>query len=164
MYGSDALAGVINLITNVPVSEGTIKGNILTNIQSNSNLHALNTNMAGNKNGFNWNVYGTLKSAGNYRNKYDGKVAGSSFNEKNAGGYIGVNKKWGYSHLIFSTFNQNVGLVEGDRDDATGRFILFAGTPLERIATDKDLDERKPFIPRQNIRHNKIITDNNAIP
>ena len=85
----------------------------------------------------------------------------SSFNEKNAGGYIGINKKWGYSHLIFSTFNQNVGLVEGDRDDATGKFILFAGTPLERIATDEDLDERKPFIPRQKIRHNKIITDNN---
>jgi len=161
MYGSDAMAGVINLITNVPVSEGTIKGNILTNIQSNSNLRALNTNIAGNKSGFNWNVYGTLKSAGNYQNKYDGKVAGSSFNEKNAGGYIGINKKWGYSHLIFSTFNQNLGLVEGDRDDATGRFILFAGTPLERIATEEDLDERKPFIPRQNIRHNKIITDNN---
>ena len=161
MYGSDALAGVINLITNVPVSEGTIKGNILTNIQSNSNLHALNTNIAGNKKGFNWNVYGTLKSAGNYQNKYDGNVPGSSFNEKNAGGYIGINRKWGYSHLIFSTFNQNVGLVEGDRDDATGRFILFAGTPLERIATDDDLDKRKPFIPRQNIRHNKIITDNN---
>ena len=161
MYGSDALAGVINLITNVPVSEGTIKGNILTNVQSNSNLRALNANIAGNKNGFNWNMYGTLKSAGNYRNKYDGKVLGSSFNEKNAGGYIGINKKWGYSHLIFSTFNQNVGLVEGDRDGTTGRFILFAGTPLERIATDEDLDERKPFIPRQNISHNKIITDNN---
>src|SRR5688572_17250094 len=161
MYGSDALAGVINLITNVPVSEGTIKGNILTNIQSNSNLRALNANIAGNKNGFNWNIYGTLKSAGNYQNKYDGKVPSSSFNEKNAGGYVGINKKWGYSHLIFSTFNQNVGLIEGDRDDATGRFILFAGTPLERIATDEDLNKRKPFIPRQNIRHNKIITDNN---
>ena len=161
MYGSDALAGVINLITNVPVSEGTIRGNFLTNIQSNSNLRALNANIAGNKNGFNWNVYGTLRSAGNYQNKYDGKVPGSSFNEKNAGGYIGINKKWGYSHLILSTFNQNVGLVEGDRDDATGRFILFAGTPFERIATDEDLDERKPFIPRQNMTHNKIITDNN---
>ena len=79
MYGSDALAGVINLITNVPVSEGTIKGNILTNIQSNSNLLALNANIAGNKNGFNWNVYGTLKSAGNYQNKYDGKVPGFIF-------------------------------------------------------------------------------------
>ena len=29
MYGSDAMAGVVNLITNVPVAEGTLKGNIL---------------------------------------------------------------------------------------------------------------------------------------
>ena len=161
MYGSDALAGVINLITNVPVSEGTIKGNVLTNFQTNNDLFALNTNIAGNKRGINWNLYGTLRSAGNYKNRFDDKVPGSSFNEKNAGGYIGINKKWGYSHLIFSTFNQNLGLVEGDRDDVTGRFILYAGTPLERIATNEDLNERKPLIPRQNIKHHKIITDNN---
>jgi iron complex outermembrane recepter protein len=161
MYGSDALAGVINLITNVPVSEGTIKGNILTNFQSNNDLFGVNANVAGNNNGINWNVYGTLKSAGNYENRYDGKVLNSSFNEKNAGGYIGINKKWGFSHLIFSTFNQNLGLVEGDRDDATGKFLLYTGTPLERIATNSDLNERKPIIPRQNIQHNKIASDNN---
>ena len=161
MYGSDALAGVINLITNVPVSEGTIRGNILTNFQTNNDLFAFNTNIAGNKKGINWNVYGTSKSAGNYENRYDGKVLNSSFNEKNAGGYIGLNKKWGFSHLIFSTFNQNVGLIEGDRDDATGKFIVYAGTPLERIATNEDLNERKPLVPRQDIRHNKIAIDNN---
>ena len=160
MYGSDALAGVINLITNVPVSEGTIKGNILTNFQSNNDLLALNANIAGNKNGINWNLYGTLRSAGNYKNRYDGKVLNSSFNEKNAGGYIGINKKWGFSHLVFSTFNQNVGLVEGERDDATGKFILYSGTPLEHIATNENLDERTPLIPRQNIKHNKIASDN----
>ncbi|HET6767984.1 MAG TPA: TonB-dependent receptor [Chitinophagaceae bacterium] len=161
MYGSDALAGVINLITNVPVSEGTIKGNLLANFQSNNGLFALNSNIAGNKKGINWNVYGTLKSAGNYKNRYDGKVPNSSFNEKNAGGYFGINKKWGFTHLILSTFNQNVGLIEGDRDDATGKFILYSGTPLERIATNEDLNERKPFIPRQHISHQKIAIDNN---
>ena len=161
MYGSDALAGVINLITNIPVSEGTIKGNILSNYQSNNDLFALNTNIAGNKKGINWNVYGTLRSAGNYQNRYDGKVLNSSFREKNAGGYIGINKRWGFSHFIFSTFNQNVGLIEGDRDDATGKFILYAGTPHERIATNEDLNERDPFIPRQDIRHHKIAIDNN---
>jgi iron complex outermembrane receptor protein len=87
-------------------------------------------------------------------------VLNSSFNEKNAGGYIGINKKWGFSHLVFSTFNQNVGLVEGDRDDATGKFILYSGTPLEHIATNEDLDEKKPLIPRQTIKHYKIASDN----
>ena len=31
MYGSDALAGVINFITNSPVAEGSLKGNIISN-------------------------------------------------------------------------------------------------------------------------------------
>ena len=163
IYGSDAIAGVINLITNIPVSEGTIRGNILTNFQTNNDLFGLNANVAGNKKGVNWNIYGTLKTAGDYKNRYDGKVLNSRFNEKNYGGYIGVNKKWGFSHLVFSSFHQNVGLVEGDRDDATGRFLLYAGTPLERIATSEDLGERKPFVPFQNITHLKIASDNNII-
>ncbi len=161
IYGSDAMAGVVNLITNIPVAEGTIKGNILTNYQGNNELFGLHGNIAGNQKGINWNAYGTYKNAGDYRNKYDGRVLNSRFNEKNFGGYIGVNKSWGYSHLIFSRFDQEVGLVEGDRDDATGKFILYAGTPLERIATDADLDSKDVFIPRQGIVHNKIVSDNN---
>ncbi len=161
MYGSDALAGVINFITNTPVSEGVMKGNILSNYQSNNGLFALNGSLAANKNGFNWNLYGTYKSAGDYKNKFDGKVLNSRFNEKNFGGYIGINKSWGYSHLIFSRFDQRLGLLEGERDDATGKFILFAGSPLERIATDADLDSRSLFVPSQRVQHNKLILDNN---
>jgi iron complex outermembrane receptor protein len=161
MYGSDALAGVINLITHVPVAEGTLKGNFLTDMQTNNDLFAMNANVAGNKKGINWNVYGTLKSAGDYENRYDGRVLNSRFNEKNAGGYFGINKKWGFSHLIFSVFSQDVGLVEGERDDATGKFILYGGSSLERVATHEDLHERSPFVPRQGIRHYKLASDNN---
>ena len=161
MYGSDALAGVINIITNVPVAAGTIKGNLLANYQSNNNMFGLNSSIAGNINGINWNLYGTVKNAGDYKNRFDGTVLNSRFNEKNFGGYIGINKKWGFSHLIFSSFNQNTGLVEGDRDNASGKFLLYSGSALERIATNADLKERSPFIPFQNIRHHKIISDNN---
>ena len=160
MYGSDALAGVIHFITNVPAPEGIIRGNIFSNYQTNNGLVGLNANLQGSQKGFNWNVYGSSKSAKDYRNKFDGRVLNSRFNEKNYGGYIGLNKSWGFSHLIFSSFNQNIGLVEGDRDDATGGFIVVAGSPLERIATEKDLDSRKLFTPNQNVQHYKIMSDN----
>lgn len=160
MYGSDALAGVINFITNVPVAEGTVKGNIISNYQSNNRLYAINGNVSGNNNGFNWNLYGTYKSAGSYQNKYDGRVLNSGFNEKNFGGYFGINKSWGFSHLIFSRFDQHLGLVEGDRDPLTGKFILFSGTAMERIATEADLDSRSLFVPMQRVQHNKIVLDN----
>lgn len=160
MYGSDALAGVVHFISAVPVTDGTIKGNLLTNYQSNSGLFGSNANLAGNKNGFNWNINGTYRSAGDYQNRLDGKVLNSRFNEKNVSGYAGVNKGWGYSHLIFSHFNQHAGMVEGERDDGTGNFVLFAGSPLERIATETDLDSRSLFVPFQKIRHTKIVSDN----
>src|SRR5690606_31898411 len=77
MYGSDALAGVINIISNTPVPSGTINGNIFTNYQTNNGLTGLNGNVAGNINGFNWNAYGSYKSAYDYKNKYDGRVFNS---------------------------------------------------------------------------------------
>lgn len=162
MYGSDALAGVINFVSNVPVQEGTIRGNVLSGFQSNNQLWGGYANVAGNKRNMNWNIYGTLKTAGNYQNRYDGKVLNSSYNEKNFGGYIGINKKWGFSHLVFSSFNQHTGLVEGERDDSSGRFLLYAGSPLERLATPEDLEKRNPLIPRQHIQHYKIASDNNV--
>ncbi len=160
IYGSDALAGVVHFISAVPVSEGTIKGNLLTNYQSNSGLFGANGNLAGNNNGFNWNLSGTYRSAGDYTNKYDGKVLNSRFNERNFSGYAGLNKGWGYSHLIISHFNQQAGMVEGERDDISGKFVLFAGSPLERTATETELDSRSLFIPFQKIRHTKIVSDN----
>lgn len=160
MYGSDALAGVVHFISAVPVAEGSLKANLMTNYQSNGGLLGLNGNLAGNKNGFNWNIHGTYRSAGDYRNRYDGSVLNSRFNEKNIGGYAGINKGWGFTHLIFSHFNQQAGMVEGERDDDTGKFLLFAGSPLERIATGTDLDSRSLFVPYQWIRHTRVVTDN----
>jgi iron complex outermembrane receptor protein len=160
MYGSDALAGVIHFISHVPVAEGTIKGNALYNFQSNNSQSGVHASISGNRNDFNWNAYGSFKSAGDYRNKYDGRVLNSRFNEKNFGGYIGINKSWGYSHLVFSSFHQDVGLIEGERDATTGNFILYGGSPLEHVATGNELNSRSPMIPKQDIRHFKIISDN----
>jgi iron complex outermembrane recepter protein len=162
MYGSDAMAGVINLMSNVPVERGTVKGNIFGSYMNNNELFGVNATLAGHsKSGFNWNFYGSHKSAGDYNNKYDGSVLNSRFNEKNFGGYIGLNKNWGYSHLLVSQFNQQTGLIEGERDAATGKFILYPGTPLERVALENDLGDRKLIAPYQHIRHFKIAVDNN---
>jgi iron complex outermembrane recepter protein len=161
MYGSDALAGVVNFITHVPVAEGTIKGNVYTNYQTNNNLVGLHANLGGNNNGFSWNAYGSYKNARDYQNKYDGKVFNSRFNERNFGGYLGLNKSWGFSHLVVSSFDQDLGLVEGDRDEQTGAFLANADSPLERVATSDDLESRDLFAPNQNVRHYKIMSDNN---
>ena len=160
IYGSDALGGVINFITNTPVPQGVVRANVYTNYQSNNQLAAINANVAGNNHGFNWNAYGTSRSAKDYQNRFDGKVLNSRFKETNFGGYIGLNKSWGYSHVIFSAFNQKLGLIEGTRDSASGAFLQFAETPLQKIATPQDYDSRTPVTPYQNIQHYKLVSDN----
>jgi len=159
IYGSDAIAGVINIITNVPVENNTIKANILSNYQSNNNARGTNANIAGNVNGFNWNLYNSAVAAADYRNKYDDRVLNSKFNQLNTGGYAGYNGSWGYSHLLFSNFNLKAGLVEGERDDE-GYFIKPIAGGGEARGTDADFKSTTPLIPYQHIRHFKIATDN----
>lgn len=162
LYGSDGMGGAIHLVTNTPVERGTIVGNIQAQYNGNNSLWGGNFNLAGHhNNGFNWNVYATAKSAKDYQNKYDGKVLNSRFNEHNWGGYIGLNKSWGYSHLLVSSFNQQVGVVEGTRDTNTGQFLLYSGSPLERIATSADYSSSKMIAPYQGVNHIKIASDNN---
>jgi iron complex outermembrane receptor protein len=159
IYGSDAMAGVVNIITNVPVAENTIKANLSGNYQTNNKLRTLNLNIGGNKNGFNWNIYSSNKAAADYKNKYDGRVFNSKFTENNIGGYAGYNGKWGFTHVLVSNFNLNAGMVEGERD-AAGFFTRdLPGGITERVNAD-DFNSTKPFIPYQHIRHFKIATDN----
>jgi iron complex outermembrane receptor protein len=160
MYGSDAIGGVIHLITNVPVPEGTVRGNAYGSYATNNGQVGVNASLAGNINGFSWNSYGTYKSAADYRNKYDGRVLNSRFNERNFGGFVGLNKQWGYSHLILSSFNQNLGLVEGTRDAGSGRFLIFPESAFEREATDEELKSRTVTVPYQHVQHYRIASDN----
>lgn len=160
IYGSDAMAGVINIITNVPVQANTLVVNAGTIYQTNSRLRSLYSNVAGNVNGLSWNAYGTLKKSADYTNKYDGHVFNSKFNEQNAGGYIGVNRGWGYSHLLLSSFNLRAGLIEGERDDE-GFFVKSLAGGIQARAVRSDFLATDPRVPYQHIRHFKIATDNN---
>ncbi len=154
MYGSDAIGGVVNILTNTPVPNNSVRANISGSVNANNRMWGQYANVAGNINGFNWNAYGSFKNAGDYKNKFDGNVLNSRFNEKNFGGYVGLNKRWGYSHLLFSNFNQHLGMVEGERD-ANGNFILDGYT-----INDELKNSRKPLVPNQSVNHTKIALDN----
>ncbi len=158
-YGSDALAGVINIISNVPAPLNTVHMNIGSEYQSNNSLRSFHANTGGNQKGFSWNAYGSYKAAMDYRNRYDGPVFNSRFENKNFGGYAGINKSWGFSHVLFSSFDLKAGLTEGERD-SLGRFIktLAGGGTVE--ATSDDFHALTPDFPYQHIRHRKLATDN----
>lgn len=161
VYGSDALAGVVNIVPPSILPEGSIKGNVAANYLTNNGQVSYHADLGGTQNGFSWSVYGTQKWAHDYKNKYDGYVFNSRFKNTNYGASIGLNKQWGYSRLSFTSFNQNLGLVEGDRD-SLGRFLQLVnvnGTEEEKVA-----DNFKSYtmnMPQQKINHQKIVWDNN---
>ena len=164
IYGSEALSGVINITSNVPVSAGSIKGNVFSNYQSNNNLQGYHFDLAGNQNGWVWGINASSKRASDYKNKYDGYVLNSKFNELNGGGFMGIEKAWGYSHFIINKFTQKLGMIEGERDD-TGAFIKTInnkGTIEEVVATAHDFSSFTPQIPYQYIQHTKYIWDNSV--
>ena len=159
-FGSDALAGVINIISNPEYPEGSIKGNITGNFQTNSGLAAGHADLGGMKNGISWNAYVTEKAAHDYHNAYDGYVFNSRFQNTNYGASMGINKKWGSSKLYFTAFNQHLGLVEGDRDSATGKFTYTDRDNMTVIASDANSKSYKMNTPYQHIQHYKWVLDN----
>lgn len=163
IYGSEALSGVINIVSNVPVSDGAIRGNVFANYQTNNQLQGYHVDVAGNKNGLVWGINGSYKQASDYTNKYDGYVYNSKFNELDGSIYTGIEKDWGYSHFFVSKFTQKLGMIEGERNEY-GQFIKpFNSNGLieEAVATDADFLSTTPSVPYQYIQHTKYTWDNN---
>ncbi|SNR76234.1 TonB-dependent receptor [Hymenobacter mucosus] len=163
LYGSDGLAGVINFLPPEPVEDGRILGSVTGNYQTNNYQQGYSVMNAGNLNGFNWMARGSGKVAADYRNRYDGRVYNSGFRELNASGYVGLNKSWGYSHLTFNSFNQILGLIEGERDSLSGQFLRTNSLGETQVVTGRGFSGYGLDVPRQQINHLRIGTDNNFI-
>jgi iron complex outermembrane receptor protein len=159
IYGSDALAGVVNIITTNPVPVNTLKANFLSSYNTNNKQRSFFGSIGANHSGFNWNAWGDLTAASDYKNKYDNRVWNSKFRNKNFGGYAGYNGAWGFSHLIFSNFNQELGIIEGERN-SNGSFVKSLPNAVTGEPTESDFSSTHPFIPYQHIRHLKLIADN----
>jgi iron complex outermembrane receptor protein len=163
-FGSDAMAGVINLLAPRPVEEGKIIGNLLTNYQSNNRMLGFSAMNAGNINGYSWLAQISGKKAGDYSNKYDGNVYNSGFNELGGTVFAGINRRWGYAHLHINIFEQNLGLIEGERD-SLGNFIKLVklnDTTIEEQSANNEFSYSLG-VPKQNIGHYSVSSCNNFV-
>lgn len=166
IYGSDAMAGVIHFLPSPILPEGKINVNAYSEYQTNNGLWNFSVNTAGNQDGFIWNWRYSDKRAHSYKNKYDGYVFNSGFEERALTGLLGINKSWGYSHLTLSYYNMTPGIVEGERDEETGKFLkptVINGEYKEVAATDKESKSYNQFVPYQQIYHYKAVLNNNIM-
>ena len=164
-YGSDAMAGVINMISAPTLPDGVLKGNIQGIYQTNNGFYGGSANIAGNSNGITYDARYTYSDAHAFKNKYDGYVFNSGYGENNFKGSIGINRKWGYSRIILSSFDLKLGIVEGGRDEITGKFNRHVKSPNGSdsvvLVTDDELKSYShDLIIHQHVRHYKAVWDN----
>jgi iron complex outermembrane recepter protein len=165
IYGSDALAGVVNMLPAQPVPDGTIKGHVETNYQTNNGLIAAHAALAGNKNGFVWGGVVSHKQATNYQNRYDGRVYGTAYNETDLSGYVGLHKQWGYSDLNFSLFDDLQEIPDGSRDSTTRKFTkqITEADTFRPIVSDAELNSYKIAVLHQHVQHYRLYSSNEFI-
>jgi len=167
MYGSDAMAGVINLFTAPILPQGKMQVNFLANYQTNNGLMDYSLDFAGHKKVFVWDMRYSEKQAHAYQNRNDGYVFNSGFSENAASGLFGISNWWGYSQLSLSYYHLTPGIIEGNRNIITGQFTkqiaLNDSTAGETNATRGDNTTYNHSVPYQQVSHYKAVWSNNIL-
>lgn len=162
-YGSDALAGVVNLIPTPPAPEGRMIGDIQTNYETNNGEYGGSAMLAATKHGIEWMGRASYKRAKNYEDPIDGRVYNTAFEEKDASLSVGLHKKWGYSHLAVSLYDDLQEIPDGSRDSATRQFtkqITDADT-YRPIVTSQELNSYAITPLHQHVQHYRAYLANN---
>jgi iron complex outermembrane receptor protein len=165
-FGSDALAGVVNLIPTQPPPEGKMIGDLTLDYQTNNHFFGGSAMLGATKNGLEWMARISHKQAIDYQDKIDGRVFGTAFKETDANASLGLHRKWGYSHLDFVLYDDLQEIPDGSRDSATRRFtrqVSEKDSADRQIVSDADLNSYSIEKLHQHVQHYRIFSGNSFI-
>ncbi|GAC1384591.1 MAG: TonB-dependent receptor [Ginsengibacter sp.] len=165
IYGSDAVAGVVNLLPPNPPPSGHIIGNFSNEYQTNNRLISNSASISGNTNSVIWLGRFSHKIATNYTNRFDGKVYHTGFEETDFTGMVGLNRAWGYTHAGISLFNNLQEIPDGSRDSASRKFTkqITEEDTFRPIVTNEELVSYKITDIHQHVQHYRIYSASNFI-
>jgi len=161
-FGSDALAGVVNLIPTQPPPEGKMIGDLTLDYQTNNKNIGGSAMLGGTKNGLEWMARISHKEAVDYQNKIDGRVFGTAYNETDGDASLGLHRKWGYSHLDFVFYNDLQEIPDGSRDALTRQFTrqISEADTVRQVVSQHDLDSYKIEKLHQHVQHYRVYSGN----
>ncbi|HEX4851542.1 MAG TPA: TonB-dependent receptor, partial [Puia sp.] len=162
-YGSDAIAGVVNLIPTPPASEGRMVGNLTTEYQTNNGMFGGSAMLGATKKGFEWMGRVSHKEATNYQNSVDGRVYNTAFKETDGSVSLGLHRTWGYSHLNLSLFDDLQEIPDGSRDSASRKFTkqITEIDTFRPIVTPEELKSYSITPLHQHVQHYRVYSTNN---
>ncbi|MCW3086869.1 MAG: TonB-dependent receptor [Sediminibacterium sp.] len=123
MYGSDAIAGVVNLIPRLPNGpDGKMTGDALTEYQSNNGMMGATASLHYKNKGFAWTLRSSAKTAANYRNAIDGRVYNTGFKEVNLSAMAGWEAQRSKNYFQVNLYDNLQEIPDGSRDSLTRKF------------------------------------------
>jgi len=153
-FGASAEAGVISFKSEPFPELNTLRGSLLTEFHTNNGLMGTSFQLAGNSNGFIWDLKLSGEQAHSYSNPKDGYVWGSAWNQTNARLTLAFNKSWGYSKLSFSALHRRIEIPTGNRD-SLGQFIF------NNLENGQMYPKRSDYFSyRADIASDKILEEN----
>ncbi len=162
-YGSDAMAGVINILPFVPTQlTNKVKGAALLEYFSNNGMAATSVGLHQFKNAFFWTARASIKQAKDYQNKVDRRVFNTGFQEWNMSSLAGIKKAWGQSYVAFTAYDNLQEIPDGSRDSATRKFSYQIAEGLlddmnnRPIVSNSHLNSYKIDPLHQHIHHYRL--------
>ncbi len=164
-YGSDAIGGVVNLISPAPVPEGKILGSVQGLYGTNQDLLNGSFRLYGNQNGLVWGTVVSAKEAKDYQNQHDGRVYATGYKETDARVMVGVNKSWGYSYFHASLFDDLQDIPDGSRDSATRQFTkqITEADLFRPIVSGSELNSYHIPTLHQHVQFYRIYNNSNFV-
>ncbi len=162
-YGSDAIGGVVNLITPAPVADGKVLGSVQGTYGTNNGLLNGSFRLYGNQNGLVWGTILSAKEAKDYQNQHDGRVYATNFKEKDARFMIGLNKSWGTSFFNASLFDDQQAIPDGSRDSLTRKFTkqVTEDDLFRPIVSPSELNSYNIPVLHQHVQLYRIYNNSN---
>ncbi len=141
MYGSDAIAGVVNLLPGIPTdTKGNIAGDLQTEYQTNNGMMGLSAGLYARNQNFFWSFRSSFKQAKDYTNAIDGPVYNTGFLEKNISLLTGWNNPKSNHQIQFNWYHNLQEIPDGSRDSASRAFTF------QTEESDKDDIRNRPLV------------------
>lgn len=151
MYGSDALAGVVSLMPEMPASaDEAVHGKYLSEYQSNNGLIGNGFRVGFSKKNWAYVLRGSWRIARNYQNRADGVVYNTGFRETNASVGIQHYGNNGFSNINFTLYENLQGIPDGSRDSLSRKFTQQVD---EGILDDI---KNRPLVPEETVRSYRL--------
>jgi iron complex outermembrane receptor protein len=147
LYGSDAVAGVVNLLPALPTGpSGELHGEALAEYQSVNGLLGQSLALNYQHNGLQTSFRASHRLAHDYRNAVDGLVYNTGFRELTLTGMLGVQKSWGGARLWLTSYDNHQEIPDGSRDSLSRAFTR------QVFEADKDNLKNRPLVSEADLR------------